>query len=80
LAKALRLPNAMSNLHELVLLSCQFLAILAGTFVNYRLNRVFTWPRCVKDVEPLLPPVQSSWGIAKPAAADPQSNRIQAQQ
>jgi dolichol-phosphate mannosyltransferase len=79
LDKILRVLGAGSNLHKLVLLGSQFLAILAGTFFNYKLNRVFTWPHYLKDVE-VMSAVQSSWGVAKAAAADRSSTRMNAQQ
>jgi dolichol-phosphate mannosyltransferase len=79
MGKILRGLDAGSNLHKLVLLGSQFLAILAGTFFSYKLNRVFTWPHCLKDVE-VMSAVQTSWGVAKAAAADLQSTNMDAQQ
>ena len=78
LGKVLWLPDATWNL-RLVLLGCQFLAILAGTLFNYELNRVFTWPQRVKDVD-IMPAVQSSLGTPNAAAANTQSTSMDAQQ
>src|SRR5438876_11607224 len=78
LVNVLWLPDSTWNL-RLLLLGCQFLSILAGTLFNYELNRVFTWPQRVKDVD-IMPAVQSSLGTPNAAAANTQSTSMDAQQ
>lgn len=45
LGQALGLARNTARLPTATLLLCQLVAVVAGTFSNYRLNRSFTWPK-----------------------------------